>query len=142
MRLRIFSVLRTASRRAGSSSKTFFDGLIPFEHLEKSVTFEGDRGIPQVELRFKVSDADWLHPDVKRTLVDRYAHRINADGELIVNSRRTRSEQLNVADCIDKLRSTLFDCEHRPDHSSPVDDARVAAIHHAKRVLTDYKATG
>lgn len=32
-------------------------------------------------------------------------------GELVIESQRTRSLALNMADCIDKLRSAIFRCE-------------------------------
>ncbi|PIO59954.1 hypothetical protein TELCIR_18566 [Teladorsagia circumcincta] len=66
---------------------------------------------PEVEIRFNLKEANWLSEELKDGLARRLANRINSKGELIIESERTRERHLNLADCFDKLRSTIYDVE-------------------------------
>ncbi|VDM59104.1 unnamed protein product [Angiostrongylus costaricensis] len=65
----------------------------------------------KVEIRFNLRNAYWLSDALKDGLEKRLGNRINAKGELIIESDRTRERHLNLADCFDKLRSTIYDVE-------------------------------
>ncbi|VDK69458.1 unnamed protein product [Onchocerca ochengi] len=87
-----------------------FDGKIPLECLQKTVIFREDEQAPQVELRIPL-DAHWIPTRIADDLRIRYSHRIDRNGLLVIESCRTYSEQLNMADCIDKLRSAMLECQ-------------------------------
>ncbi|VDP03438.1 unnamed protein product [Soboliphyme baturini] len=40
-----------------------------------------------------------------------YEHKISKSGHLTITSERTRSQHLNLADCLDKLRFSIRECE-------------------------------
>lgn len=61
-------------RRHFSTSK--FDGRIPLECLQKTVTFREDEQTPQVELRLPLK-ADWIPTGIAKELRIRYPHRID-----------------------------------------------------------------
>uniref|UniRef100_A0A8R1HZG6 Large ribosomal subunit protein mL62 n=1 Tax=Caenorhabditis japonica TaxID=281687 RepID=A0A8R1HZG6_CAEJA len=101
-----------------ASLSASFNGVIPTEKIEKRYTLSSGPGgqnvqknATKVEIRFKVSDADWLSESLRESLETKLAHRINTAGELIIDSDRTRERHLNVADCFDKLRSAIYAIE-------------------------------
>ncbi|CAG9538338.1 unnamed protein product [Cercopithifilaria johnstoni] len=107
MRLQLFS-RRTFLCRHFSASK--FDGKIPLECLQKTVTYLEDQQTPQVELRIPLK-ADWIPARIAENLRTRFPHRVDRNDLLVIESCRTYSEQLNMADCIDKLRSAMLECQ-------------------------------
>ncbi|KAK6019909.1 hypothetical protein OSTOST_14444 [Ostertagia ostertagi] len=101
-----------------SSTGAKFNGVIPTESIEKRYTLSSGPGgqnvqknATKVEIRFNLKEANWLSEELKDGLARRLANRINSKGELIIESERTRERHLNLADCFDKLRSTIYDVE-------------------------------
>ncbi|XP_013143115.1 PREDICTED: peptidyl-tRNA hydrolase ICT1, mitochondrial [Papilio polytes] len=94
--------------------KEKFSGFIPMEKLD--ITYSASSGPggqnvnkvhTKVDLRFKLSEADWLHPDIKEKLLELHGKKLSKEGYLIIRSDTTRSQQLNLADCLQKLRSMI-----------------------------------
>ncbi|VDK45676.1 unnamed protein product [Anisakis simplex] len=56
---RLCSVRNAARFIASSSSTSYFNGYIPFEKFTKSVTFDGDCGIPQAEYSNAVVESEY-----------------------------------------------------------------------------------
>lgn len=56
-----------------------------------------------VQLRFNVSHAEGLPPDVKERLIKNEGKRITGDGELIINARRFRTQERNRKDALERL---------------------------------------
>jgi peptidyl-tRNA hydrolase ICT1 len=42
----------------------------------------------KADIRFKVSEANWIPPEVKQKLRVKYANKINADDELVITSQK------------------------------------------------------
>ncbi|XP_026725426.1 peptidyl-tRNA hydrolase ICT1, mitochondrial [Trichoplusia ni] len=91
-----------------------FSGYIPMDKLDISYSASSGPGgqnvnkvHTKVDLRFKPSEADWLHPDIKAKVQEMYANKLSKEGYLIIRSDATRSQQLNLADCMKKLRTIL-----------------------------------
>ncbi|KAJ8727825.1 hypothetical protein PYW08_016210 [Mythimna loreyi] len=93
-----------------------FSGFIPIDKLD--ITYSASSGPggqnvnkvhTKVDLRFKPSEADWLHPDIRTKLVELHGNKLTKDGYLIIRSDSTRSQQLNLADCMQKLRNMIRD---------------------------------
>ncbi|HKD99613.1 MAG TPA: alternative ribosome rescue aminoacyl-tRNA hydrolase ArfB [Planctomycetota bacterium] len=68
----------------------------------------------KAEVRFVVAAATWLAPEVARRIAQLERGRINARGELIVSSSRTRSQAQNLADCFEKL-DAIVERARRPE---------------------------
>ncbi|PIC42380.1 hypothetical protein B9Z55_009479 [Caenorhabditis nigoni] len=116
-----YSFVTKATRQiqlSAASSSVSFNGVIPTEKIEKRYTLSSGPGgqnvqknATKVEIRFKVSEAEWLSDSLKNSIEEKLSHRINSAGELIIDSDRTRERHLNVADCFDKLRSAIYAIE-------------------------------
>ncbi|KAJ1365461.1 hypothetical protein KIN20_025768 [Parelaphostrongylus tenuis] len=111
-------LLAVMVKEACSLSTAKFDGIIPTEAIEKRYMLSSGPGgqnvqknATKVEIRFNLRNAYWLSDELKDGLEKRLANRINAKGELIIESDRTRERHLNLADCFDKLRSTIYDVQ-------------------------------
>lgn len=103
-----------------------FCGFIPINKLE--ITYSASSGPggqnvnkvhTKVDLRFKPSEADWLHPDVKAKILELHGNKLNKEGYLIIRSDTTRSQQLNLADCMHKLRNLIRDAAVTKRQPSP-----------------------
>jgi len=68
----------------------------------------------KVEVRFQIDKASWIPVEVKERLKEQQATKINNVGELVVVSQRTRSQQNNYSDCIDKLQDMLDEANKVP----------------------------
>lgn len=108
----------------------------------------------KVDLRFKPSEADWLHPDVREKMLElvcamsikchfnklkcsyrihftyinlcpQHGSKLSKEGYLIIRSDATRSQQLNLADCLQKLRNMLRDSAVTMRQPSPETEERM-----------------
>ncbi|KAK2581111.1 hypothetical protein KPH14_007931 [Odynerus spinipes] len=93
---------------------TKFDGYIPVEKLD--ITYSRSSGPggqnvntvnTKVDLRFNVKDATWLSQEIRDKLLEQQKTKINKEGFLILKSDVTRSQQLNLADALEKLRAMI-----------------------------------
>jgi ribosome-associated protein len=57
----------------------------------------------KVEIRFRLQDADWIPPAVRRRIASLEKRRLNREGELVVVSCRFRERGRNLEDCFEKL---------------------------------------
>ncbi|XP_021198674.3 large ribosomal subunit protein mL62 [Helicoverpa armigera] len=103
-----------------------FSGYIPIDKLEIKYSASSGPGgqnvnkvHTKVDLRFKPSEADWLHPDIKSKLIELQGNKLSKDGYLIIRSDSTRSQQLNLADCMQKLRNMIRDAAVTKREPSP-----------------------
>lgn len=88
----------------------------------------------KVDLRFKVESAKWLNDEVRQKLIDNVSwwkihqlvgtylvmipntltnclqnvNKLTKDGYLVIRSEKTRSQQLNLADAMERLRSLIW----------------------------------
>ncbi|XP_076056616.1 large ribosomal subunit protein mL62 isoform X2 [Oratosquilla oratoria] len=88
-----------------------FSGYIPMNALQITYSRSGGPGgqnvncvNTKVDLRFQVGSADWLPEVVRHKLMEKYKSRLTNEGFLVIRSDKTRSQQLNLADALDKLR--------------------------------------
>ncbi len=56
-----------------------------------------------VQLRFNVSQSACLTPEVKERLIKAAGRKVTADGVLVIQAQRFRSQEQNRADAIDRL---------------------------------------
>ncbi|XP_064600418.1 large ribosomal subunit protein mL62-like [Liolophura sinensis] len=104
-----------------SSNPEEFSGYIPVDKIAISYTKSSGPGgqnvnkvNSKVEVRFHVDSADWIPAWIRERLLHEQRSRINKDGVLIVTSEKTRKQMLNQADCMDKIRTMIFNCSRLP----------------------------
>uniref|UniRef100_A0A1A9ZK71 Large ribosomal subunit protein mL62 n=1 Tax=Glossina pallidipes TaxID=7398 RepID=A0A1A9ZK71_GLOPL len=111
-RLKIF----TPNPPASTGDK--FSGYIPLEKLK--ITYSRSSGPggqhvntvnTKVDLRFKLSEVDWIPEKTKQKLMIGLQNKITNEGYYVIKSDLTRSQQLNLADALEKLRSLIREYE-------------------------------
>nr|CAG4649014.1 EOG090X0JCO [Polyphemus pediculus] len=92
-----------------------FSGYIPIDKLEINYSRSSGPGGQNVncvstkaEVRFQIASADWIPEPVRLRLMEQVKLQITKEGYFIIKSDRTRSQQLNLADAVDKLRDAIF----------------------------------
>ncbi|CAM9881552.1 unnamed protein product [Scytosiphon promiscuus] len=58
-------------------------------------------------MRFVVSEADWLPPDVRLRLERQEKGRVNNKGELVITAQEFRTQKQNRAQALQKLRGMI-----------------------------------
>ncbi|CAG0913492.1 unnamed protein product [Notodromas monacha] len=98
-----------------------FSGFIPIDSLQVTCSRSSGPGgqhvnttSSKVDVRFEVAKASWLSEELKQRLVEQNPNALNKDGFFIVKSDKTRSQHLNLADCLDKLRKTIWESAKEP----------------------------
>merc|ERR1719167_1831172 len=95
-----------------------FTGYIP-DHalLIKALRSSGPGGQSvntsntKVEVRFNVEEADWIPIWIKKQFMISQKHRINKRNEFVITSEKTRTQLLNQADCLDRIRHYIREAE-------------------------------
>nr|CAG4642208.1 EOG090X0JCO [Eurycercus lamellatus] len=92
-----------------------FSGYIPMDRVEISYSRSSGPGGQNVncvstktEIRFHLSTADWIPEPIRVKFAEQAKNQLTRDGYFIVKSERTRSQQLNLADAMDKLRDIIY----------------------------------
>lgn len=63
----------------------------------------------KAEVRFNVDLATWMDADVKKKFKDLNKNHINKDGEFSVKSQKTRTQEHNLSDAMEKLRYKVWE---------------------------------
>ena len=61
-----------------------------------------------------MESANWLTSEVKAVLSEKMASDLTKDGWIVVKSDRTRSQSLNQADALEKLRGSIREASQPP----------------------------
>lgn len=80
----------------------------------------------RVTIRFNVDTSTVLTPAQRRRIHSRLASRINNEGFLQVTSQRTRSQELNRIDAVDRLAELLRQALHQEPPRIPTRVSRAA----------------
>lgn len=67
-----------------------------------------------VELRFDIAASPGLPPDVKARLIRLAGSRVTADGVLVIDAQRFRSQERNRADARERLITLIREATHVP----------------------------
>ncbi|KAI9585463.1 peptidyl-tRNA hydrolase ICT1, mitochondrial [Glossina fuscipes] len=137
-RLKIF----TPNPPASTGDK--FSGYIPLEKLE--ITYSRSSGPggqhvntvnTKVDLRFKLSEANWLPEKTKQKLMIGLQNKITNEGYYVIKSDLTRSQQLNLADALEKLRSLIreYEIETAPPKEETLEKIRKRQLKSARERL-------
>ncbi|XP_046734414.1 peptidyl-tRNA hydrolase ICT1, mitochondrial [Diprion similis] len=113
-----------------------FNGFIPMDELQISYSRSSGPGgqnvnrvNTKVDLRFNVKNARWLNDELKPKLLDKYSTKINKNGDLIIKSDVTRSQQLNLADALEKLRFMIRQVAKPPPQITEETEERLRRRH-------------
>lgn len=95
-----------------------------------------------VQLRFNVFQNESLPPDVKERLLRLAGKRINANGELIIQAQRHRTQEQNRQEALERLILLLQKAAQKPKPRHPTRPSAVArqARLNAKRRRSQIKA--
>ncbi|KAL4704610.1 hypothetical protein ACJJTC_002867 [Scirpophaga incertulas] len=113
-----------------------FSGYVPINKLD--ITYSASSGPggqnvnkvhTKVDLRFKLSDADWIHSDIRKKMMELHRTKLTKEGYLIIRSDTTRSQQLNLAECMQKLRRLIRDAEVTNRPPSPETEEKIRQRH-------------
>nr|CAG4637513.1 EOG090X0JCO [Ceriodaphnia reticulata]SVE73318.1 EOG090X0JCO [Ceriodaphnia reticulata] len=92
-----------------------FSGYIPMDKIEVNYSRSSGPGGQNVncvstkaEIRFHLATADWIPEQVRAKLAEKLKNQLSKDGYFIIKSDRTRSQHLNLADGLDKLRNIIY----------------------------------
>jgi peptidyl-tRNA hydrolase ICT1 len=116
-----FAASRAQSSKIVTSDENVFTGYIPLEDLQ--ITYSRSSGpggqnvnkvSSKVEIRFHVETSKWIPNALKPKLLHSEASRITKNGYLVVKSEKTRSQMLNQADCLDRIRTMVRQCDVKP----------------------------
>nr|SVE81081.1 EOG090X0JCO [Daphnia magna] len=104
----------TTIPKAPESKDGKFSGYIPMDKIQVNYVRSGGPGGQNVncvstktEIRFHLASADWIPEPIRVKLAERVKNQISKEGYFIIKSERTRSQQLNLADTLDKLRNLI-----------------------------------
>jgi len=91
-----------------------FSGFIPIDQLEITYSRSSGPGGQNVncvdtkaEIRFQLANAGWIPEPIRAKLQEQMRNLTTKDGYIIVKSDKTRSQQLNLADAMEKLRNMI-----------------------------------
>ncbi|VDK65207.1 unnamed protein product [Onchocerca ochengi] len=62
------------------------------------------------QIRFNLSDADWLSPEIQKVFRKRFVRLITKQYDVVISSDKSRIQAENQEDCFEKLRAMLLEC--------------------------------
>nr|CAG4635202.1 EOG090X0JCO [Alona affinis] len=96
------------------SSDGKFSGYIPMDKLDISYSRSSGAGGQNVnkvetktEIRFHLATAEWIPEPIRTRFAEQVRNQLTKDGYFVIKSERTRSQHLNLADTLDKLRDMI-----------------------------------
>jgi ribosome-associated protein len=123
---------------------------VPLDELTFSYARSGGAGGQNVNkvsskaiLRWPVLASTHLPADLRQRFLERFAHRLTGDGDLLITSSRFRDRGRNVADCVERLQRMLTEVAAPPRPRKPTRPTRSAAEARlaAKRLRSRKKQT-
>ncbi|XP_047529470.1 peptidyl-tRNA hydrolase ICT1, mitochondrial [Vanessa atalanta] len=113
-----------------------FSGYIPIDKLDIKYSASSGPGgqnvnkvHTKVDLRFKVDEADWIPKEIREKMLELHSKKLSKEGFLILRSDVTRSQQLNLADCLQKLRNIIREASVTKKEASPETTERIRQRH-------------
>ncbi|CAN8002195.1 unnamed protein product [Ixodes hexagonus] len=111
---------------AKADDENVFTGNVPLDQLQVSYCRSSGPGgqnvnkvNSKVEIRFHVPSAEWIPPLGRKKLLETVSHMMNKEGHLILISEKTRHQQLNTSDCLERLKALVVKACEPPPEISP-----------------------
>ncbi|KAK4435124.1 Peptidyl-tRNA hydrolase ICT1, mitochondrial [Sesamum alatum] len=82
----------------------------------------------KVDMRFNVKNAHWLSERVRERIMQMEKNRINKDGEIVITSTKTRTQQGNVEDALAKLQAIIDAASYVPPPPSEETVKKIAKL--------------
>ncbi len=79
-------------------------------------------------LRWRPAESPSLPEPTRRRLLREVRNRLNADGELLITSQRTRDRLRNTDDCLEKLRLLILDAVTPPKPRIPTRPTKASKV--------------
>lgn len=118
---RVSLAYRWKSGHNGPDPNKIYFGPIPRDKLQFSFSASSGPGgqnvnrvNTKVELRFKPEEAHWIPIEMRQRFIDMNRSRINKEGDMIISSQRERKQDLNLEDCVAKLKQYLEEASWIP----------------------------
>lgn len=99
-----------------------FNGIIPIKRLVIDACRSSGPGgqnvnkkNTKVSVSFHLETADWLPDETRKKLSEIHASKLSKEGFLTIRSDKTRTQTLNLADCMDRLRCYISEAEQPPE---------------------------
>ena len=100
--------------------------IIPDEELKEEFFLASGSGgqhvnkvATAVRLRYNVRTSKVLPSDLQQRLLDKYQARITSDGEILIESRRSRNREKNRLDAAERLKALILNFLHPPKKRHP-----------------------
>lgn len=92
-----------------------FNGFIPMKEIKFTYSLSSGPGgqnaqktATKVDARFHLDSATWLTEEVKAAVRQQFSGQLTKDGYFVAKSDRTRSQILNQADVLQKMRFAIW----------------------------------
>ncbi|GAB2218946.1 hypothetical protein Drorol1_Dr00006569 [Drosera rotundifolia] len=82
----------------------------------------------KVDMRFNVEKANWLSERLREKIMQLEKNRINKDGEIVVSSTKTRTQQGNIEDALSKLQAIIDVAAYVPPPPSEEQKKKIAKL--------------
>ncbi len=100
--------------------------IIPNEELKEEFFLASGAGgqhvnkvATAVRLRYNLRTSKALPPGLRYRLVEKHQARLTADGEILIEARRSRSREKNRVDAAERLKKLILDLLHPPKKRRP-----------------------
>ncbi|XP_045448897.1 peptidyl-tRNA hydrolase ICT1, mitochondrial [Melitaea cinxia] len=130
------SSLKLTTPSFSSNSDEKFTGYIPIEKLDIKYSASSGPGgqnvnkvHTKVDLRFKLDEADWIPQEIREKMLEIHGRKLTKEGFFILRSDVTRSQQLNLADCLQKLRNIIREAAVTKKQPAPETEERIRQRH-------------
>lgn len=128
-------LLLEAEERANSAVNEPPPPKISLEHVNVSFARSGGPGgqnvnkvNTKVDMRFNVKNATWLSERVRDKIIQMEKNRINKDGEIVISSTKTRTQQGNIEDALAKLQAIIDAAAYVPPPPSEEQKKKIAKL--------------
>lgn len=148
-------LLVEAEERASSAVNEPPPPKISLEHVTMNFARSGGPGgqnvnkvNTKVDMRFNVKNATWLSERVREKIIQLEKNRINKDGEIVISSTKTRTQQGNIEDALSKLQAIIDAAAYVPPPPTEEQKKKIAQLSakseqkrlQSKKVLSQKKA--
>lgn len=114
-------LLLEAEERSNSTINEPPPPKISLEHVSVSFARSGGPGgqnvnkvNTKVDMRFNVKNATWLSERIRDKILQMEKNKINKDGEIVISSTKTRTQQGNIQDALGKLQAIIDAASYVP----------------------------